>query len=65
MNDVTALVTDGSAAGSWAGDGGSTEGKQEYLLMPEDIIGSNECSKRGGWARSLKLIMNGKLHLLF
>lgn len=56
---------DGSAAGSWAGNDGSREGKQEYLLTPEDIIRNNECSKRGEWARSLKLIINGKLHLLF
>jgi len=31
-------------------------GKQGYLLVPEYIIRNNECSKRGGWAGSPKLI---------
>lgn len=58
---MTALLTQGSVASSWAGVIGAQRGSRDIW----DRITNNECSKRGGRARRSKLTRNGNLLLLF
>lgn len=57
---MTALLTQGSAAPSWAAVIGAQRGSRDIW----DIITNNECGKRGGRDRSSKLTKNENL-LLF
>lgn len=58
---MTALLTQGSVASSWAGVIGAQRGSRDNW----DTVTNNERGKRGARARSSKLTRNGNLPLFF